>query len=64
MTDSQLVPIAFDIETSGFSDDAVITVAGFSHRLGESLVLNTAGQDDFDWGMFLNNLDEHSDGKI
>lgn len=39
---SQLAPLAFDIETSGLDDDAVITVAGFSHSLGESLILKTS----------------------
>jgi uncharacterized protein YprB with RNaseH-like and TPR domain len=60
MTESQLSPIAFDIETSGFDDDAVITVAGFSHKLGESLVLNTAGQDNIDRKRLIGTLDEHS----
>ena len=41
---SHLDPIAFDIETSGLDDGAEITVAGFAHSLGESLILNTAGQ--------------------
>lgn len=36
-----LEPIAFDIETSGLSDDAVLTVAGLAHEMGEILVLNT-----------------------
>jgi uncharacterized protein YprB with RNaseH-like and TPR domain len=43
MSSSQLTPVAFDIETSGFDTDAVITVAGFAHSLGESLILNTGG---------------------
>jgi len=34
MSDSRLTPVAFDIETSGFDADAVITVAG--RRLGVS----------------------------
>ena len=36
-----LTPIAFDIETSGFDDNAVITVAGLAHELGDVLILNT-----------------------
>ncbi len=64
MTESQRKPIAFDIETSGFNDDAVITVAGFSHAMGESLILNTAGREDFDWGMLLSTLAEQSDGLL
>lgn len=39
-----LTPIAFDIETSGLGDDAVITVAGLAHEVGEVLILNTAGR--------------------
>ena len=64
MSDSELSPIAFDIETSGFVDDAVITVAGFSHTLGESLVLNTAGRDDIDRKQLIGTLDEHSSGTV
>jgi uncharacterized protein YprB with RNaseH-like and TPR domain len=41
---SHLDPVAFDIETSGLDNDAEITVAGFAHNLGESLILNTAGR--------------------
>ena len=37
---ADLTPVAFDIETSGL-DDAVITVAGLAHELGEFLILNT-----------------------
>jgi uncharacterized protein YprB with RNaseH-like and TPR domain len=40
-----LTPIAFDIETSGLHDDAIITVAGLAHEVGEVLILNTAGRD-------------------
>ena len=40
-----LDPIAFDIETSGLDEDAVITVAGFAHELGESIILNVDGRD-------------------
>lgn len=40
-----LSPVAFDIETTGFSSDSVITVAGLAHQMGEFLVLNTGGAD-------------------
>lgn len=40
-----LRPVAFDIETSGLGADAVVTVAGFAHDPGISLVLNTDGRD-------------------
>jgi len=39
-----LTPIAFDIETSGLDEDAIITVVGFAHGVGEKLILNTAGR--------------------
>jgi uncharacterized protein YprB with RNaseH-like and TPR domain len=39
-----LQPIAFDIETSGLDESAVLTVAGLAHSLGEVLILNTAGR--------------------
>jgi hypothetical protein len=39
-----LAPVAFDIETSGLDEDAVITVAGFSHDLMNWLALNTDGR--------------------
>ena len=39
-----LQPIAFDIETSGLDDSAVLTVVGLAHSLGEVLILNTAGR--------------------
>lgn len=42
---SGLTPVAFDIEISGLDSDAVVTVAGFSHELGNWLFLNTAGRD-------------------
>ncbi|MFC7043662.1 hypothetical protein [Halonotius sp. GCM10025705] len=64
MSDSELSPVAFDIETSGFEDDAVITAAGFSHTLGESLVLNTAGRDDIDRKLLVGTLDECSSGTV
>jgi len=40
-----LDPIAFDIETSGLDESAVLTVAGFASTLGEVIVLNTGGRD-------------------
>jgi uncharacterized protein YprB with RNaseH-like and TPR domain len=39
-----LDPIAFDIETSGLDDSAVLTVAGLAHSLGEVLILNIDGR--------------------
>lgn len=38
-----LTPVAFDIETSGLGTDAIVTVAGFAHPPGVSIVLNTDG---------------------
>jgi uncharacterized protein YprB with RNaseH-like and TPR domain len=60
MSDSQLTPVAFDIETSGFEEAAVITVAGFSHQLGTSLILNTDGRADVDQSRLENVLETHS----
>lgn len=40
----ELRPVAFDIETSGLGTGAVVTVAGFAHDAGVSVVLNTAGR--------------------
>ncbi|WP_276414226.1 hypothetical protein [Haloarcula halobia] len=40
----QLDPVAFDIETSGLTEDAVITVTGFAHDLGEWLVQHQRSQ--------------------
>lgn len=40
-----LDPIAFDIETSGLDDEAVITVAGFATHFGEILIPNTSGKE-------------------
>lgn len=40
-----LRPVAFDIETSGLGADAIVTVAGFAHDPGISVVLNTGGMD-------------------
>lgn len=42
---ADLTPVAFDIETSGLDTDAVITVAGLAHELGEFVILNTGGRD-------------------
>ncbi|MEF8900784.1 MAG: ribonuclease H-like domain-containing protein [Halovenus sp.] len=39
-----LTPIAFDIETSGLGPDAIVTVVGFAHEPGVSVVLNTDGR--------------------
>jgi hypothetical protein len=41
---SDLTPVAFDIETSGLGEGAVLTVAGFAFDLGCWLGLNTAGR--------------------
>ena len=59
-----LDPIAFDIETSGLDDDSVITVAGFAHDLGESLILNVDGRDAPEHQTLTTALDEHSAGAI
>jgi len=59
-----LSPIAFDIETSGLGDDAVITVAGFAHEIGESIILNTGGRDPPDQQRLATALDEHSSGAV
>lgn len=60
---SNLDPVAFDIETSGFDDDAVITVAGFAHDLGESLICNLDGRT-ADRKALVTTLDEHSDRTV
>ena len=60
---SNLDPIAFDIETSGFDDDAVITVAGFAHDLGESLICNLDGRT-ADRTTLVTALDDHSDRTV
>lgn len=39
-----LKPVAFDIETSGFDSDSIITVAGLAHQLGDFLIVNTDGR--------------------
>ena len=59
-----LDPIAFDIETSGLDEDAVITVAGFAHELGESIILNTGGRDTDDRQSLVTTLDEQSAGTV
>lgn len=59
-----LDPIAFDIETSGLDEDAVITVAGFAHDLGESIILNVDGRDAPDHQTLTTALDEHSAGAV
>jgi hypothetical protein len=41
----ELDPVAFDIETSGFGEDAVVTVIGFAHDICYWLALNTAERD-------------------
>lgn len=64
MSSSQLTPVAFDIETSGFDTDAVITVAGFAHSLGESLILNTGGHTAIDRNALVTSLDEDSTGTV
>ena len=64
MSSSQLTPVAFDIETSGFDTDAVITVAGFAHGLGESLFLNTGGHNAVDRNALVTSLDEESTGAV
>jgi uncharacterized protein YprB with RNaseH-like and TPR domain len=60
---SHLDPIAFDIETSGLDNDAEITVAGFAHSLGESLILNTAGRP-ADRNALVTTLDQASAGTV
>ena len=59
-----LNPIAFDIETSGLDDDSVITVAGFAHDLGESLILNVGGRDAPEHQTLTTALDDHSAGAV
>lgn len=59
-----LNPIAFDIETSGLDEDAIITVAGFAHNLGESIILNVDGSDAPEHQTLTSALDEHSAGAV
>lgn len=58
-----LDPIAFDIETSGLDEEAVITVAGFAHSVGVSLILNVDDQD-ADHTALTNKLEYHAKGAV
>ena len=58
-----LDPVAFDIETSGLDESAVITVAGFAHDIGESVMLNTGGRD-IDSAGIAAELEAHSSGAV
>ncbi|RJX47493.1 3'-5' exonuclease family protein [Halonotius pteroides] len=58
-----LDPIAFDIETSGLDDDSVITVAGFAHSIGVSLIINVDGRD-ADHAALVDGLDHHATGAV
>jgi len=60
----KLDPVAFDIETSGLDEDAVITVAGFAHTLGESLILNVDGSHEYDRQNLVRAIDTHSAGTV
>ena len=60
----QLDPVAFDIETSGLDDDAVVTVAGFAHEIGESIILNIDGSDAPEHQSLTTALDKHSAGAV
>lgn len=60
---SNLVPVAFDIETSGLDRDAVVTVAGFAHSVGAAQILNTEGRD-ADHGSLADALNAVSDGTV
>lgn len=57
---SALDPVAFDIETSGFDETAVITVAGFAHDLGIVLICNLAGREAPDHAPLVATLDRHA----
>jgi hypothetical protein len=57
---STLDPVAFDIETSGFDETAVITVAGFAHELGILLICNLAGREAPDHAPLVATLDHHA----
>jgi uncharacterized protein YprB with RNaseH-like and TPR domain len=61
---SNLGPVVFDIETSGFGEEAIITVAGFAHSLGESLVLTVDGRDYPDKTELVTQLDQDSTGSV
>lgn len=41
---ARLTPVAFDLETSGFEPDAVVTVAGLATEVGAWVGLNTGGR--------------------
>lgn len=58
-----LAPVAFDIETSGLSPDAEITVAGLAFELGEVLMLNTTGRPS-DTDQLTESLTPYSVGRI
>jgi uncharacterized protein YprB with RNaseH-like and TPR domain len=58
-----LTPIAFDIETSGFGPEAVTTVAGLAHEMGEIMLLNTDDRD-ANCAKLERALKEHSAGSI
>ncbi len=58
-----LDPVAFDIETSGLGEDAVITVAGLAHELSELLILNTGGRE-ANSSRLERSLVEHSVGNV
>ena len=61
---SDLDPIAFDIETDGFGDGAVITVAGFAHDLGASIICNLDGRNAPDHTPLVTTLDQHYSGTV
>ena len=61
---SDLDPIAFDIETDGFGDGAVITVAGFAHDLGASLVCTRDGRNAPEHTPLVTTLDQHYSGTV
>lgn len=42
---SDLQPVAFDIETDGFTPGSTLTVAGLAHQLRVVILLNTTGRD-------------------
>jgi uncharacterized protein YprB with RNaseH-like and TPR domain len=53
-----------DIETSGLGDDAIVTVAGFAHELGVSLILNLDGRRQPDRKALATALDEYSERTV
>lgn len=60
---SDMTPIAFDIETDGFSSSSMITVAGFYNAAGNHIILNTDGRSDFDRARLVDQL-ENSAGEL